>query len=166
MAVVQTVERLITKRNWDGLLQVAPFHPQFQFAGSSSANDPDNRTNQSPHPMIHILREDDVSRAVEQLPNQDAAVVWSRNVDVLNELADALEPSDFDTVMTRGIQGLPKFVPPQPATSSSTSMANQTVDMSTGDNNVRSLVRQILGRFRTPLLSTTKERNDSAETQQ
>jgi uncharacterized protein len=134
MTVVQSVEDLIVDRQWTGILQVAPFHPQFQFAGSNDyQDDVDNRTNQSPFPMLHLLREDDVSRAVDQLPNQDAAVVWSRNVDLLNALAETLDPADFDAVVTRGIA--PSSAPRTTST-------------------VRATVRQLLRRFRIPLIST------------
>jgi hypothetical protein len=132
MTVVQSIEDLIVDRQWTGILQVAPFHPQFQFAGSHDY-DVDNRTNQSPFPMLHLLREDDVSRAVDQLPNQDAAVVWSRNVDLLNALAETLDAADFEAVMTHGI------VPSSQPTTTLT---------------VRTTVRQLLRRFRIPLIST------------
>jgi hypothetical protein len=137
MTVVQSVEDLIVDREWTGILQVAPFHPQFQFAGSHDYHDDvDNRTNQSPFPMLHLLREDDVSRAVDQLPNQDAAVVWSRNVDLLNALAKTLDPTDFDSVVTHGIA--PSSLP-------------------TTKSTVRTTVRQLLRRFRIPLISSRRD---------
>jgi uncharacterized protein len=95
--VVQQIESdVIDANDWQGIVQVAPFHPQFCFAGSAP-DQPDNYTNRSPYPMIHILREDDVSKAVDSLPDGDAGLVWSRNVELLNDIAQQL-PNDFTTI--------------------------------------------------------------------
>lgn len=157
MDVVQSVETMMAKeKGWEGILQVAPFHPRFQFAGSTHYTDPDNRTNQSPYPMIHILRETEVTQAVEQLPEQDAAVVWSRNVDLLETLATELHPNDFDTLLTNGIQALPSKTTNDGPSNSQRS--TNTVDIpSEGSSGsfmekcpatvARSAVRQILRRF-------------------
>src|SRR5690606_38360172 len=51
----------------DGILQVASFHPDFQFEGTE-ADDIGNCTNRSPFPTLHLLREDSVARAVESFP--------------------------------------------------------------------------------------------------
>ena len=67
----------------DGVLQVASFHPDYQFAGS----EPDaveNFTNRSPYPTLHLLREDSVSRAVDAYPDPDAII--ERNVATLRAL--------------------------------------------------------------------------------
>jgi hypothetical protein len=66
-----------------GVLQVASFHPQYQFAGSS-ADDVENCTNRSPYPTLHLLREDSVARAVEAFPDPDAIV--ERNIATLQAL--------------------------------------------------------------------------------
>src|SRR3546814_8904253 len=67
----------------DGELQVASFHPQYRFAGSSE-DDIANFTNRSPWPTLHLLREDSVTRAVEAFPDPDAIV--ERNVATLEKL--------------------------------------------------------------------------------
>ena len=67
-------------------VQIAPFHPLFQFQGSSET-DVDNYTNRSPFPIFHILREEEVSRAVDVLDG-DASIVWKRNVQLLHELEE------------------------------------------------------------------------------
>lgn len=82
---------------WEGVVQLASFHPNYCFAGSPDAREPDNCTNQSPYPMFHILREMDVTRAVQQLPDQNAALVWSRNVDLLRTLH---QDDDFLAMVT------------------------------------------------------------------
>ncbi len=70
----------------DGVLQIADFHPRYQFAGTQPC-DVENRTNQSPYPTLHLLREDSVSRAVEAFA--DAALIYERNTALLREMGDA-----------------------------------------------------------------------------
>ena len=116
--VVQPLEtEWLVQQGWEGIFQLAPFHPQFRFAGSSSSDDddensPDQFTNRSPYPMLHVLREADVTRAVADLrttTNDDTTTttitdpsyaVWSRNVDLLRTLADELTPEEFTAVVT------------------------------------------------------------------
>ena len=66
-----------------GVLQVASFHPDYRFEGTA-ADDVDNFSNRSPHPMLHLLREDSISRAVAAFP--DAATVYERNIQTLRRL--------------------------------------------------------------------------------
>ncbi len=54
-----------------GVIQVASFHPQYQFAGSAEG-DIENATNRSPYPTLHLLREASVERAVAALPQPEA----------------------------------------------------------------------------------------------
>ena len=64
----------------DGVLQVASFHPDYQFAGSAP-DDVENFTNRAPYPILHLLREDSVARAVAAFPDPDAIV--ERNIETL-----------------------------------------------------------------------------------
>jgi len=66
-----------------GILQVASFHPQYQFAGAA-ADDVSNYTNRAPYPTLHLLREDSVERAVAAFPDPD--VIVERNIATLDEL--------------------------------------------------------------------------------
>ena len=75
----QTVEAL----GLDGVVQIASFHPAYQFAGTSSS-DVTNCTNRSPYPMLHLLREASVSRAVAAFP--DAPNIYQRNIDTMRRL--------------------------------------------------------------------------------
>jgi uncharacterized protein len=70
LKLVQGAEALIKKAGYEGIYQVASFHPDYLFAGSS-INDPANYTNRSPYPMLHILREESVSRAIDSYPDTD-----------------------------------------------------------------------------------------------
>jgi hypothetical protein len=82
-AVVARGERLLRKRKLEGVLQLASFHPRFQFA-DTEADDITNFTNRSPYPTLHLLREDSVARAVEAVP--DAALIYERNMETLRRL--------------------------------------------------------------------------------
>lgn len=66
-----------------GVLQVASFHPHYQFAGTA-ANDLSNATNRSPHPTLHLLREASVERAVAAIP--EAASIYETNIRTLQAL--------------------------------------------------------------------------------
>ena len=65
--LLEDAEALIEKEDYEGIYQLASFHPGYLFAGSSE-NDPANYTNRSPYPMLHFLREDSVSKAVDSYP--------------------------------------------------------------------------------------------------
>ena len=74
---------LIEELELDGILQVAFFHPQFQFAGTQ-ADDVSNCTNRTPYPTLHLLREESIDRAVAVVPEADA--IFERNIEVLEGL--------------------------------------------------------------------------------
>jgi hypothetical protein len=72
----------------EGELQIASFHPDYRFADAPT-DDPANYSNRSPYPMLHLLREASVSRAVASFP--DASSIYERNVATLRGLdPDAL----------------------------------------------------------------------------
>jgi hypothetical protein len=66
-----------------GILQVASFHPEYQFAGAAP-DDVSNYTNRAPFPTLHLLREDSVERAVAAFPDPD--VIVERNIETLDKL--------------------------------------------------------------------------------
>ena len=76
-------DRLLKRMRLVGELQVATFHPQFQFA-DTQPDDIENYTNRSPYPILHLLREDSIDRAVESFP--DAAEIYEKNIDTMNKL--------------------------------------------------------------------------------
>ncbi|UGQ48052.1 DUF1415 domain-containing protein [Massilia endophytica] len=67
----------------DGELQVASFHPQYQFAGTAP-DDITNYTNRSPFPILHLLREASVDRAVEAFP--EAEQIFEKNIETMEKL--------------------------------------------------------------------------------
>ncbi len=76
-------DALVDALGLDGVLQVASFHPDYQFA-DSAADAVENFTNRAPFPTLHLLREDSVSRAVDAFPDPDAIV--ERNIETLRAL--------------------------------------------------------------------------------
>ena len=76
-------DRLLAACRLQGVLQIASFHPHFQFQGSD-AGDIENATNRSPYPMLHLLREASVSKAVAAFP--EAASIYERNQETLRQL--------------------------------------------------------------------------------
>lgn len=66
-----------------GVIQVASFHPQYQFAGTEP-DDIENFTNRAPYPLLHLLREDSIETAVENYPDVDD--IPQRNIETLRRL--------------------------------------------------------------------------------
>ncbi|WP_118185288.1 DUF1415 domain-containing protein [Paraburkholderia phosphatilytica] len=90
-------DRLLRQLRLEGVLQIASFHPYYQFEGTD-ADDIENYTNRAPYPIFHLLREASIDRAVDAFP--DAADIYERNQDTLRRLGHAgwvkwmSEPSD------------------------------------------------------------------------
>ena len=80
---LDVADELLIEMELDGVLQVASFHPAYQFADTA----PDavgNCTNRSPYPTLHLLREESIDRAVEAMPDTDA--IYQRNIETLHAL--------------------------------------------------------------------------------
>jgi hypothetical protein len=65
------VDDLLDKYGWTGVYQVASFHPQYQFA-DTDVNDRENWSNRSPYPILHLLRESSLEKAIQSFPESDA----------------------------------------------------------------------------------------------
>ena len=76
-------EDAVVEHELDGVLQVASFHPRFQFEGTA-ADDIENYTNRSPFPTLHLLREDSIARAIATHP--DAAAIFEKNIETMKKL--------------------------------------------------------------------------------
>ena len=85
-AFLQQADRLLRSQGHEGTLQIASFHPAYEFAGSAP-DDIDNCSNRSPYPMLHLLREDSIERAVAAFP--DAGEIYERNIETLRRLGHA-----------------------------------------------------------------------------
>ena len=77
------VDALIRKLGHEGVFQVASLHPAYEFAGSAP-DDIANFTNRSPYPMLHLLRESSIDRAVAAFP--EAAEIFERNIETMERL--------------------------------------------------------------------------------
>ena len=80
------VDGLIAELNLEGELQVASFHPDYQFA-DSAFDDPGNCTNRAPYPTLHLLREASLDKAVSAYP--DADVIVERNLVTMAKLGQS-----------------------------------------------------------------------------
>jgi uncharacterized protein len=83
---IEVCEATIVELGLEGELQVASFHPQYQFAGTQS-EDIENYTNRSPYPMLHLLREASIERAIASVPDTDE--IYLRNIRTLRDLGHA-----------------------------------------------------------------------------
>ena len=75
--------RLVKRAGLQGVIQIAPFHPQFQFAGTE-ADDITNFTNRAPYPTLHLLREASVDRAVAAFSQPED--IFEKNKRTLTQL--------------------------------------------------------------------------------
>ncbi|MEM9889085.1 MAG: DUF1415 domain-containing protein [Bacteroidota bacterium] len=76
-------EQLVNTLGFEGIFQIASFHPAYQFAGTAP-EDVENYTNRSPYPMLHILREKSVTWAIHHHP--DATQIPQQNIARLEAL--------------------------------------------------------------------------------
>jgi hypothetical protein len=70
----------------DGDIQIASFHPDYRFAGTAP-DDIENFTNRSPYPILHLLREESIDRAVAAFP--EAETIYEKNMEMLRRLGHA-----------------------------------------------------------------------------
>ena len=81
--LLDEADAVVTALDLDGTLQVAPFHPRFQFAGTDE-DDITNATNRAPYPTLHLIREESIDRAVEAFPEAEA--IYEANMATLEKL--------------------------------------------------------------------------------
>jgi hypothetical protein len=86
-------DEVVAEHDLEGVIQVASFHPQYQFEGSEPG-DIENATNRSPFPTLHLLREDSVARAVAS-EGGDADAIVARNIETLRRLG----PQGWEALM-------------------------------------------------------------------
>ncbi|MBD1577958.1 MULTISPECIES: DUF1415 domain-containing protein [Vibrio] len=65
------IDALVKQEQWEGTFQVATFHPDYCFAGAHP-DDAENLTNRAPYPVLHLIREDSMAKAVKHYPNPEA----------------------------------------------------------------------------------------------
>ena len=80
---LEIADAMVEELDLGGILQVASFHPMFQFEGTD-VDDVTNCTNRAPYPTLHLLREDSIDKAVEAFP--EAEMIYERNMKVLEDM--------------------------------------------------------------------------------
>ena len=75
--LLSLAEKLLKRKGYEGIYQVASFHPLYLFAGSHE-NDAANYTNRSPYPMLHLLREESIDKALKNY--KDPGSIPERNI--------------------------------------------------------------------------------------
>ena len=97
------VDSLLTQMELEGVYQVASFHPDYQFSGTRP-DDVENYTNRSPYPMLHLIREDSLERAIAGYPHPER--IPERNIELLESLGrdkmQALLKACYDVVEAGG----------------------------------------------------------------
>ena len=95
LALVELGEALLLDQGYEGTYQLASFHPQYRFADAPSG-DPANYTNRSPWPMLHLLRESSITRALqsytgnpEDIPRKNIEFARSKGITVMKKMLSA-----------------------------------------------------------------------------
>ena len=83
---LEVADGVVAEHELDGVIQLASFHPRFQFDGTEP-DDISNFTNRAPFAMLHLLREDSVERAVAAFPQAEA--IFEENIKTLEKLGHA-----------------------------------------------------------------------------
>lgn len=81
--MLDIVDAAVVDNGLEGIVQIAPFHPDFQFEGTDS-DDIGNYTNRSPYPTLHLIREDSIAKAAQAFP--DASAIFERNIALLEKM--------------------------------------------------------------------------------
>lgn len=76
---VELAESLLKEQGYEGIYQLAHFHPDYQF-DNTEVDDASNYTNRSPYPMLHLIRESSIEKATAHYP--DAESIPGRNIDL------------------------------------------------------------------------------------
>ena len=80
--LLSVAEDRLKRNGYEGVYQVASFHPLYLFANSDE-NDPANYTNRSIYPMLHLLREESIDKALENYISPESIPV--RNINFARE---------------------------------------------------------------------------------
>ena len=78
-------DALIEDMDLAGVIQIASFHPNYQFGGTQF-DDAENYTNRALYPLLHLLREASLERAIESHP--DVSAIPERNIALMNSMGE------------------------------------------------------------------------------
>jgi len=94
---VESAEELLTDVGLDGVIQLASFHPLYQFAGEPSKA-ASHFTNRSPYPVIHFLREAMMTRVLTEFSNPEQ--IPERNIQTLEKIGRAEIEQRWHTIIS------------------------------------------------------------------
>ncbi len=80
---LNTAEELVRQLDLEGEIQIASFHPAYQFA-DSEVDAIENYTNRAPYPILHLLREESIETVLEHFPDADS--IYQRNIECMRRL--------------------------------------------------------------------------------
>ena len=92
--LVSVAEKLLKQKGYNGIYQLASFHPQYRFA-DSPVSDAANYTNRSVYPMLHLLRESSIDKVLqhyndpEAIPNRNINFAREKGSDYMKLLRDS-----------------------------------------------------------------------------
>lgn len=84
---VDDMKQFLNENELDGVFQLVAFHPDYQFEGES-IDGRSNYTNRSPFPMIHVIREDSMAKAIEKFGEDKTDQIPSENISKLETMSD------------------------------------------------------------------------------
>jgi len=96
LELLELANRLVEELGYAGIYQLASFHPQYLFAGSTE-DDASNYTNRSPYPMLHLLRESSIEKAVASYKNVE--VIPNNNIKKLQQLGYTVMQQMLKSIM-------------------------------------------------------------------
>ncbi|WP_373095713.1 DUF1415 domain-containing protein [Zhongshania sp.] len=76
-------DAMLVEGDWEGVIQIASFHPQYQFA-ETDKDDAENFTNRAPYPIFHLLREASLEAVLASYPDPDA--IPERNIELFSDM--------------------------------------------------------------------------------
>lgn len=92
LSFLKQCEKLSARKGYEGVFQIASFHPQYLFGDTNEEEDPANFTNRSPYPMLHLIREESLSKAIsfhpdpEGIPQRNIEFARSKGIDYMKQL--------------------------------------------------------------------------------
>lgn len=93
LSLVDLSEALLAQQDYEGIYQLASFHPDYRFADSDT-NDAANYTNRSPYPMLHLIRENSIEKALqhypqpERIPQRNIEFARSKGPETMQDMLD------------------------------------------------------------------------------
>lgn len=83
---IDWIEALLRQQNWQGIFQLATFHPNYCFGGTEP-EDTENLTNRSPYPIFHLLREDSMEKVLKHHPDPES--IPDKNIERVESLSES-----------------------------------------------------------------------------